>query len=501
MKKKIQTFAVPPSVSFNRIAEELKKTGYRVHKLPPSRSLFTYFDTQDGKLFKSHLRLWMHHEHGVWQLARNKNIIGSQSVEKQDLLHDGLLGRELEPVVKKRSLLPHLKAEIAETSFQIQNPVKTETLLSLQDWKFSSPYDGQWTRTFHILSISSEDTSQDASYIRTLLRDLCGIHPAVFDPLRVGTSETHSPLPGAPVPSRFSLNTNDTIYVFISKTLEKQVYKMWANIKGTILDLDPEFLHDLRVATRRSRFALKLFKPYLETHYIENTRTELSWIACLLGRVRDLDVFLPELQELFERVGGQQELHDRVSVILNKCRAEALDEVRRALESSRYSDLVQSLQSVKEAYLMHNGEIIPDAVELAPVFIRKSLKKILNHAKGPVHSFLPSELHRLRILFKGLRYTSEFVREFYGSAMNKFIKSYVAFQDCLGLYQDAHTALGILDAVYQDMCQKGEPRKEELLTFGALIQSQREKAIQHVKRFKEIWEKFPEVVEKIKLEL
>jgi CHAD domain-containing protein len=143
---------------------------------------------------------------------------------------------------------------------------------------------------------------------------------------------------------------------------------------------------------------------------------------------------------------------------------------------------------VKEAYLMHNGEIIPDAVELAPVFIRKSLKKILNHAKGPVHSFLPSELHRLRILFKGLRYTSEFVREFYGSAMNKFIKSYVAFQDCLGLYQDAHTA-------------KGEPRKEELLTFGALIQSQREKAIQHVKRFKEIWEKFPEVVEKIKLEL
>ena len=59
------------------------------------------------------------------------------------------------------------------------------------------------------------------------------------------------------------------------------------NSRGALLDLDPEFLHDLRVATRRARTALRLFAPLLDPERAAHWSGELAWIGSSVGPVRD----------------------------------------------------------------------------------------------------------------------------------------------------------------------------------------------------------------------
>ena len=69
---------------------------------------------------------------------------------------------------------------------------------------------------------------------------------------------------------------------------------MEANRQGTIDDVDSEFLHDLRVAVRRSRSVLSHGKRVLPAHGRDHFRAEFRWLGEVTGPVRDLDVYLIE---------------------------------------------------------------------------------------------------------------------------------------------------------------------------------------------------------------
>src|SRR4029450_1017703 len=55
------------------------------------------------------------------------------------------------------------------------------------------------------------------------------------------------------------------------------------------LDLDPEGVHQARVATRRLRSDLRTFRPLLDEEWSTALRNELRWLARALGDVRDGD--------------------------------------------------------------------------------------------------------------------------------------------------------------------------------------------------------------------
>ena len=70
------------------------------------------------------------------------------------------------------------------------------------------------------------------------------------------------------------------------------------NLPGTIGDVDTEFLHDVRVAVRRTRSLLKLGRPALPAHVREVWEPQFKWLGDLTTPVRDLDVYqlgLPEM--------------------------------------------------------------------------------------------------------------------------------------------------------------------------------------------------------------
>ena len=70
-----------------------------------------------------------------------------------------------------------------------------------------------------------------------------------------------------------------------------------ANIEGTKANLDSEFLHDLRVATRRTRSALTQIKGVFRPELVEDYKTRFAWLQQITGPVRDLDVYLLDFED------------------------------------------------------------------------------------------------------------------------------------------------------------------------------------------------------------
>src|SRR5215510_15845797 len=81
------------------------------------------------------------------------------------------------------------------------------------------------------------------------------------------------------------------------RVVRTQLALLHSHEPGTRAGRDPEELHDMRVATRRLRAALRCFRDVLppEGGMLYH---ELGWLASGLATVRDLDVQLARVQDL-----------------------------------------------------------------------------------------------------------------------------------------------------------------------------------------------------------
>ena len=76
---------------------------------------------------------------------------------------------------------------------------------------------------------------------------------------------------------------------------------------------DPEGIHQMRVALRRLRSALGLFRDLMPADQYEFLASEVKWLAGELGNARNWDVFLADLlapvEEALERDKPTEALH------------------------------------------------------------------------------------------------------------------------------------------------------------------------------------------------
>src|SRR5215471_9873264 len=108
---------------------------------------------------------------------------------------------------------------------------------------------------------------------------------------------------------------------------------------GTRAGDDPEELHDMRVATRRLRAALRCFQDVLPPSATQ-LNEELGWLASGLAAVRDLDVQLLRLQDLAAIVSEQEQASlAAVRDVLTADRDEARASLIGLLDSERYAAL------------------------------------------------------------------------------------------------------------------------------------------------------------------
>ena len=261
--------------------------------------------------------------------------------------------------------------------------------------------------------------------------------------------------------------------------LRRQFADMRAHEPGTRIGEDPEELHDMRVATRRMRAAMKVFEGALPER-AKWFREELRWLAGSLGAVRDLDVQIHRLEAWRGEADGENsDSLGKILDVFKKRRGEARGRMLEALDSARYERLEASFGEMlrrgpgTERELAQGNGRAPEGEPVAtaaPGLISARYRKWRKAAGRLDESSPPDDFHDLRKKGKRLRYALEFVSEVYGKPVADLVSPLKALQDDLGDHQDAVVAAETLRALGT---ATGGPRVPRAATFTMGVFSER----------------------------
>lgn len=240
---------------------------------------------------------------------------------------------------------------------------------------------------------------------------------------------------GGPVRSRPS---DPTVHQ-LRAALDTRLRALLAHDPGTRVGENPEELHQMRVAVRRMRAALKAARPLLDRTWADELRAELGWLGRVLGPVRDADVLIERLRSRAAAFDAtSQEAAETLLEALIDERAVARATMLTALDSDRYTALLHKLAAAVSEPLptAHRRATEPALVELVRSEFRRLHRAVRRAGGNPPDQVL----HALRIQGKRLRYTGELATASGGKPIRKLVESTVALQDVLGEHQDACVA-------------------------------------------------------------
>jgi len=213
-----------------------------------------------------------------------------------------------------------------------------------------------------------------------------------------------------------------------------------ANEAGVLESNDIEFVHQLRVAIRRLRSALRLFREVLPPGTEAAFAGDLRWAAGILGRCRDWDVFVTETLPPLIASQGDAKAGRALIAGARARQREARRAAREALLSPRYGlamiRLARWMTAPAEPF-----EGAESLKEFASRRLRKGAKRVASLSDG-FAGLDAAGRHRLRILVKRQRYAVEFLGPlFRKKPVRRHARALARAQDVLGLANDCANAL------------------------------------------------------------
>lgn len=206
--------------------------------------------------------------------------------------------------------------------------------------------------------------------------------------------------------------------------LAEQALELSAQAEVALADTDPEGVHQLRVAVRRARAALKASGGY------DELTAELRWIFRKLGPLRDLDVLLARFRD--DTAGfSLDELAavERLLAGLVAEREKALRRASKALRDERFTRLVKALEAATPSESATELDLVAEIAK--PHDQLRAEVEAIGTEPGD------EQLHELRISGKKLRYVAEMAT---GKPAKALVKATKKFQDVLGEFHDACVA-------------------------------------------------------------
>ncbi|MFZ0470608.1 MAG: CHAD domain-containing protein [Thiogranum sp.] len=248
----------------------------------------------------------------------------------------------------------------------------------------------------------------------------------------------------------------------VRRVLSELFATMKANEAGVIADLDSEFLHDFRVAVRRTRSALGELKRVFPPATLQRFRREFAWLGSLTGNVRDLDVYLLKFDTYKSAIpaGLREDLEPLRAFLRYKQHAEHTQQLAPQLRGSRYRKLKQQWQRFLDAPLAKRPTARDAAKPVGLVAHHRTwrvYKRVLKEGAAITPDSPHPELHELRKSCKKLRYLMEFFQSLYPPrGIRAAIKELKQLQDNLGDFQDADVQMGALKSFAMEMRRRGE---------------------------------------------
>jgi CHAD domain-containing protein len=216
---------------------------------------------------------------------------------------------------------------------------------------------------------------------------------------------------------------------------------------GTRAGIDPEELHDMRVATRRMRVAAQVLGDHLDADMLRPHVRGMRRTGRGLGPVRDLDVFWESVETSQSALRDSHDL-EPLRAAWGRAHARAREGMLAYLDGAQYRRFVERFgEQLHRPWLpahpaiSSKGEALVRRIRhVAPALVLDRLADVLAYEEWVLdpHREVPlRRYHRLRIAIKQLRYTLEYLRELLGNDVRPVIKTVKQVQSHLGDLQDA----------------------------------------------------------------
>jgi CHAD domain-containing protein len=412
----------------------------------------------------------------VWRSLSTGETLGQIEVDEVPSfvwhLPDAPMVDRLARITDVRALLPlvTLRSRI-ETRRLVDDEGKTLARLTLD--RAVAPKRRALPPVVELSPVRGYD--REAEALGDLLRAQVSLVPASDDVVTLGLRAAGFAPGSYSSKLRLALDASASAYDTWITVLRELFAVMQANEAGLRNDTDSEFLHDYRVAVRRTRSVLADAKDVFAPDVRDWARDEFRWIGQITSPPRDADVFVLTVPE-FEAALPAERRDDLKAFgsFLEDHRRHTHDELVLALDTDRARELTDRWRDVLDA-AAPPADVAPlvaaPAVEVAGERIAKAHRRVIRAGRAIGPASHPEELHDLRKDAKRLRYLLECFGSLYPTeVVAPVIRELKGLQDVLGNYQDAQVQAEAIEHFGQDMIEQRGATASTLLAMGSIVE-------------------------------
>ena len=442
----------------------------------------TFWDTFDGRLHRAGLAL-------ADAASRLVLMDAATSVEQAsgdqprgarrltlEILPAGILHDRLAPIVEMRALTPIARVRSRQLPINVLDDVgkivvrlRAEEPAALAGGAAEHPLRPR----LHVVGVRGYDADYDR--VLAILTGAVGLQAAPRPVLDDAVAALGRPIGGMSSKLRIELDPAGRADAAAVAILRRLTEVIEDNTPGTLADVDSEFLHDLRVAVRRSRALQRELRGVFSPEPLRVFRAGFRELQVLTGPTRDLDVQLLEFGELAAGLGEstagdvaplRRLLEQRLVIERRKMVSGLRSERTRGLLAN-WADFLDGLVDAPQGDRPDATRPIADvAAERISAVYRRMVK--MGRA---IDDDSPHEaLHDLRKKGKELRYLLEFFASLYPPDVVKpMVSTLKGLQDVLGRFQDREVQADLLRALGDEIAAM-EGGAAALMAMGVLVE-------------------------------
>jgi CHAD domain-containing protein len=469
----------------------------------------TWLDTFDWRLHQAGLTLELVTGRGHGQLVLR--VAGGESFSEPvngvrwpalaTALPPGPVRARLAEVTRERALLPAVRVVSSVASLRACNADDKTVAWLTVDSSAAAPSRAQLPPRLTVAPVRGYQAQADR--IVTMLAQVSGVEPVRAPQLDAALAAVGRH-PGD-YTGKIDVPLTDGMPggLAVASLLLRLLGTLEANVAGAVRDTDTEFLHDLRVAVRRTRTGLKLAGAALPEGLAAEFAPGFKWLGDATTPTRDLDVYLLDYPEMAasltsatpaelapfhdylvarreqERRRLVRALHSRQFQALTTTWRDALTGAtapRHGAPSNGGTSKVGTSKVGSSKRGTSNGGTSKGgtskggtAAKLASAVIRKAHRRVLALG-GSITDESPSErLHDLRKRCKELRYALEFFASLCDPpGYQQAVRELKGLQDVLGRFQDCQVQQHEIRRIAAEMTAAGQAPVTTLLAMGDL---------------------------------
>lgn len=483
MKDVIKEYLIPDGMKPQDVKDSIH-VQRRLAEEPAATIARRYYDSFDWAVYlagaaveerldgERHLLVW--HDLRVDTPALEQEIAAEPGFARD--LPPGPVRERLEPVVPLRRLLPLIEVRSAVHTLRLLNDdEKTVARLILEEDRYidaARGREGPLASRLRLVPVKGyEDDLRETAQMLDRDMDLApACAPLLLDALAAAgrrPADYSSQLNYHLDPNKRADASTKEILLGLLDTIE-------ANVAGTKANLDPEFLHDLRVAVRRTRSALTQIKAVLSPDAVEDFKGRFSWLQEITGPVRDLDVYLLDFASYRDKLPHALQSHlEPLREFLLAHYDESQKALVKDLDSTRFRATIRDWRAFLESPVPERSAVanaMRPTKAVADECIWRMYRRVHKEGRAIVGDSPPEELHEMRKSCKKLRYLIEFFDSLYPPReIRDSIKLLKVLLDNLGGFQDLAVQAGNMRHIAQRMRDEGRGGTDTLLAMGVLV--------------------------------